>query len=70
MRRASKKRANLVRAGGKRSVIALAAGLSLVGSAWGGLTAATSMNCRGEVATQVETLAAQNGPKGSSAMDS
>ena len=25
------------------------------------------MTCRGEVTTQVETLAAQNGPKGSSA---
>ena len=70
MRRVRKKRANLARAGGKQSVFALAAGLSVVGSAWGGLTAATSMTCRGEVTTQVETLAAQNGPKGSSAMDS
>jgi hypothetical protein len=43
-----KKRANSARAGRKWSLITMTAGLSLVGSAWGGVTACTKLTCHGE----------------------
>jgi hypothetical protein len=65
-----KKRANSAWAGRKWSLITITAGLSLVGSAWGGVPACTKLTCHGEATTTVETSVARNGPKGTSAVDS
>jgi hypothetical protein len=70
MRVRRKKRANSARAGRKRFLIATTAGVSLVGSALGGLTAGTKLTCHGEATTTVETSVARNGPKGTSAVGS
>ena len=51
----------------KRRPARLIIGLTLAGSAAGGVTVGTERNCYGEVAAQVVTSSAWHGPKGSAA---
>ena len=61
------KRANPARTGRRKRFARLIIGLTLAGSAAGGLTVVTGQNCYGEVAAQVDASFVRHGPKGTAA---
>ena len=64
------KRANPARPGWPPCLLAVLAGLTLVGSASGGITVETELTCYGEAMAQVVTPNMRQGPKGTAAESS
>ncbi len=64
------KRANPARADRRKRLARLIIGLTLAGSAAGGVTVVTGRNCYGEAAAQAEASIVRHGPRGTAARDS